>query len=68
MKTVFRSKDMWSIVEKGITEEEDNNKITETMKKDAKALCLIQQNLDELVLLRITEAKTTKQAWEMLKT
>lgn len=68
MKTVFRSKDMWSIVQKGITEEEDNNKITETMKKDAKALCLIQQNLDELVLLRITEAKTTKQAWEMLKT
>ncbi|XP_039137127.1 uncharacterized protein LOC120274664 [Dioscorea cayenensis subsp. rotundata] len=68
MKTVFRSKDLWSIVEKGIAEEADNNRLNEIMKKDAKALCLIQQNLDDRVLLRITEAKTAKQAWEVLKT
>ncbi|XP_039122119.1 uncharacterized protein LOC120258749 [Dioscorea cayenensis subsp. rotundata] len=68
MKAVFRSKDLWSIVEKGVAEEPDDNRLTEIMKKDAKAVCLIQQNLDDRVLLRITEAKTAKQAWDMLKT
>lgn len=68
MKTVFRSKDLRSIVEEGIAEEADNNRLTEIMKKDAKTLCLIQQNLDELVLLRIVKAKTTKQSRETLKT
>ncbi|XP_039135312.1 uncharacterized protein LOC120272535 [Dioscorea cayenensis subsp. rotundata] len=68
MKAVFRSKDLWSIVEKGVAEEPDNNRLTEIMKKDAKAVCLIQQNLDDRVLLRIIEAKTAKQAWDMLKT
>lgn len=67
MKTVFKSKNLWSIVEKGIIGEADNNRPTEILKKDAKVLSLIQQNLDECVLLRITEAKLAKQAWKMLK-
>lgn len=36
-------------------------------KKDAKALCLIQQAMDEPILDQIVEAATTKEAWEIIK-
>lgn len=67
LKTTFKSKDLWNIVKKGFAEEGDNNRLAEVVKKDAKALCLIQQNLDKRVLLRITEATIAKQAWDVLK-
>ena len=67
MKTLFRSRDLWGLVEKGIDEEEDEHHLSENQKKDAKALFLIQQALDERVLVRITEAQTSKQAWDILK-
>lgn len=51
-------------MEKGFSEEEDENRFKESMKKDAKGLHLIQQEqaLDERVLIRITEASTAKEA------
>lgn len=68
MKTMFRSKDLWTIIEKGFNQEGDRNRINESMKKDGKALYLIQQALAKRILIRISEAKTTKQAWEIIKT
>lgn len=54
--------------EKGFSEEEDGNRLNESMKKDAKALYLIQQALEPKILVRISEAKTAKEASEILKT
>lgn len=62
MKTMFRSKDLWNLVEKGISEEGDGVKVNESVKKDAKALYLIQQALDSRILVRISEAKIAKEA------
>ena len=62
MKTLFRSRDLLGLVEKGVDEEEDEHHLSENQKKDVKASFLIQQALDESVLVRITEAQTSKQA------
>ena len=67
MKTPFRSRDLWSLVERGVDEEQDEQHLSENQKKDANALFLIQQALDESVLVWITEAQTSKQAWDILK-
>ena len=68
MKTLFWSRDLWGLVEKGFNEDDDEVRLNENQKKDAKALYLIQQALDERILIRITEAQTSKQAWEILRT
>lgn len=67
MKTIFRSKDLWNLIEKRFSEEGDRTRINESLKKDSKALFLIQQSLDQRILIRISEAKTTKEAWEIIK-
>ncbi|XP_039123490.1 uncharacterized protein LOC120260116 [Dioscorea cayenensis subsp. rotundata] len=68
MKTMFRSKDLWKLVEKGFSEEGDATRINDSLKKDAKAMYLIQRALDSRILVRISEAKTAKEAWDILKT
>lgn len=68
MKTMFRLRNQRSLVEKGFSREKDNNKLNESMKKDVKALYLIQQALHERVLIKISKASTAKEAWEILKT
>ncbi|XP_039128947.1 uncharacterized protein LOC120265102 [Dioscorea cayenensis subsp. rotundata] len=50
MKTLFRSKDLWKLVEKGFSEEGDATRINESLKKDAKAMYLIQRALDPRIL------------------
>lgn len=67
MKTVFRSQELWELVEKGIGEGEDEARQRENKKKDAKALCLIQQAVDGPILDRIAEAETAHEAWEIVK-
>ncbi|KAH7655628.1 P-loop containing nucleoside triphosphate hydrolase protein [Dioscorea alata] len=67
MITMFRSRELWNIVEKCFNEERDENRINESLKKDAKALYLIQQALDKKVLIRISGAKIAKDTWEILK-
>lgn len=62
MKTLFWSRDLWNLVDKGYREEEDDNRLNESMKKDEKVLYLIQQALNERVLIQITEASMTKEA------
>lgn len=65
---MFRSRDLWNFIKKGFSKKEDGNRLNESMKKDAKALYLIQQAVDPKILIRISDAKTTKEAWETLKT
>ncbi|XP_039134877.1 uncharacterized protein LOC120272176 [Dioscorea cayenensis subsp. rotundata] len=67
MKTVFRSKELWELVEKGLVDGEDEVKQRETKKKDAKAMCLIQQPVDGPILDRIEAAETAHEAWEIIK-
>ncbi|GKB15468.1 hypothetical protein Tco_0849391 [Tanacetum coccineum] len=69
MKTLFRSQDLWDLVDKGCaysTSEETTNK--ENQKRDAKALFFIQQAVDETIFSRIAAANSAKEAWDTLKT
>lgn len=42
MKIVFRSQEFWDLVEKGVVKTEDEARDRENMKRDAKALSIIQ--------------------------
>ena len=42
MKTLFRSLDLWDLVEKGIDEDESEARLKEIRKRDGKALFHIQ--------------------------
>lgn len=68
MKTMFRSKRLWSTVENGFSEEGEEEVVERRREADACALYLIQQAVDEKILIRITEALTAKQAWDILQT
>jgi len=50
MKTVFQSQELWEMVDKRLGDEKDEVKMTENKKRDAKALCLIQQPVDGPIL------------------
>ncbi|XP_039146806.1 uncharacterized protein LOC120284048 [Dioscorea cayenensis subsp. rotundata] len=67
MKTVFKSQELWDLVENGWTELKDEAVERENRKRDAKALCLIQQTVDGPNLDQITEAKSAHDAWEILR-
>ncbi|XP_010277694.1 PREDICTED: uncharacterized protein LOC104612075 [Nelumbo nucifera] len=70
MKTMFTSQELWDLVEKGFEDTnptEPDQRLRETHKKDAKALFLIQQALDEKIFPRIAAGSTSTQAWEILK-
>lgn len=61
MKTLLSSKDLWKFIENGYNQDDNQDQLEENQKKDAKALFLIQQALEEKFLIRISEADTTKQ-------
>ncbi|GKD81882.1 retrovirus-related pol polyprotein from transposon TNT 1-94, partial [Tanacetum coccineum] len=63
MKTLFRSQDLWDLVDKGCADSTSENR-----KSDAKALFFIQQAVDETIFSRIAAAKSAKEAWDTLKT
>lgn len=67
MKTVFKSQELWDLVEKGVSESKDEVQERENKKRDSKALCLIQQAVDGPNLDRISEAKSAHEAWETLR-
>lgn len=66
MKTLFKSQELWDIVETGVPEG-NANQMREHRKRDSKALFTIQQALDDEIFPRISAAETSKQAWEILK-
>ncbi|KAI3789477.1 hypothetical protein L2E82_02274 [Cichorium intybus] len=67
MKTLFRSQDLWDLVENNTTEGNQDEMSKEIQKKDAKALFFIQQAVDESIFSRIAAAKTAHEAWSILK-
>ena len=81
MKSLFKSQELWSSVESGFEDdgiesvesrfeddgiEEPDQALREKRKKDAKALFIIQQALDDEVFPRIAAASTAKEAWHIL--
>ncbi|KAK2969744.1 hypothetical protein RJ640_015888 [Escallonia rubra] len=68
MKTLFKSQDLWELVENGYADpdEENNNILKENKKKDNKALLFIQQAVHETIFSRIAAATTSNEAWEIL--
>lgn len=47
MKTLFKSQELWDLVENGYPDPDDEAKLKENRKKDAKALFFIQQAVHE---------------------
>eukprot|EP00253_Pinus_taeda_P014063 PITA_14063 len=79
MKALFVCQDLWELVEDGFDEpanENEFNRLTQAekdllksnRKKDSKALVFLYQALDKSVFPRIAGAKTSKKAWQTLKT
>ncbi|XP_048619876.1 uncharacterized protein LOC125590366 [Brassica napus] len=75
MMAILGAHDVWEIVEKGFNEPENDGGLSQTQKdglrdsrkRDKKALCLIYQGLDEDTFEKVTEARTSKEAWEKLR-
>eukprot|EP00253_Pinus_taeda_P013036 PITA_13036 len=76
---MFASQDLWEFVHDGFKErahENDFNNLTHAekdllkryKKKDSKALLFLYQAVHESVFSRIAAAKTSKEAWQTLKT
>jgi len=79
MRALFASQDLWELVEDGFkepTDENEFNRLTQVEKdllksyrmKDSKALVFLYQAVHESVFPRIEAAKTSKEAWQTLKT
>ena len=79
MTALFASQDLWEIVEDGFdepTNENEFNSLTpaekdllkSNRKKDSKARVLLYLVVDQSVFPRIAAAKTSKEAWQTLKT
>ena len=78
MCTLFVSYDLWDFVENGFQNQIDDpeyttrlsvaqrNELKEKQTKDAKALFLIQQSLDEAIFPRVMAAVTSKESWDLL--
>ncbi|CAL9012663.1 unnamed protein product [Prunus brigantina] len=76
MKTIFRSHELWDLVENGyktpVKKEEELTEaerklLREHVVKDARALGIIQGAVLDQIFLRITTQENTKTAWDILK-
>ena len=70
MQTLFKSQELWELVDQGFDDPkpaEPDTQLKEKRKKDAKALFIIQQALDDEIFPRIASATTAKEAWSILK-
>ena len=68
MKTLFKSQDLWDLVENGfVNDAADEQRTKENKKKDSKALFFIQQAMHDSIFSRIAAAETSKEAWEILQ-
>jgi hypothetical protein len=79
MRTVLFSQDIWEFVIVGYRESIDQATkmaltnaewifLKENIKKDNKALSLIQQGLTETIFLKMSSAVSSKKAWGILET
>ncbi|KAK8938543.1 hypothetical protein KSP39_PZI011604 [Platanthera zijinensis] len=77
MKVLLASKELWEVVEDGVEEmtAEAEAALTnaqrvawrESKKKDKKALFILYQGVDEATFEKISDAETSKEAWEILQ-
>ncbi|KAL4377627.1 hypothetical protein GQ457_02G041370 [Hibiscus cannabinus] len=67
MQTLFKSQDLWELVEEGIAETDDAAKTKENKKKDAKALYLLQQAIHDDIFPTILSASSSREAWLTLQ-
>lgn len=72
MQTMFKSQELWEIVESGYNEPkepppEPDQKLRDNRKRDAKALFFIQTAVDDDIFPRISSAITAKEAWDIIK-
>ncbi|XP_073121219.1 uncharacterized protein [Henckelia pumila] len=65
--TLFRSQELWELVEYGYADPDEDAKLKENRKKDSKALFFVQQDVHESVFSKIAGANTAKEAWTILK-
>eukprot|EP00253_Pinus_taeda_P018864 PITA_18864 len=79
VRALFASQDLWEFVEDGFEEPADENEFNNLTqaekewlksykKKDSKAHLFLYQAVHESVFPRIAAAKTSKEAWQTLKT
>ncbi|KAE8734772.1 hypothetical protein F3Y22_tig00000715pilonHSYRG00163 [Hibiscus syriacus] len=68
MKTLFKSQDLWDLVENGYIEADKEARLRDNKKNDSKALFFIQQAVHKTVFLKIAAANTVKEAWGILQT
>eukprot|EP01018_Ginkgo_biloba_P012380 Gb_05669 [translate_table: standard] len=78
VKTFLTSQDLWTLVSTGFTEPTDENtynalitdqklELKENMKKDEKALFIIQTRIDISIFPKIAECTKSQDAWEILE-
>ncbi|KAL4353579.1 hypothetical protein GQ457_06G019510 [Hibiscus cannabinus] len=72
VKTLLRSQELWDLVEYGFIDilepdEEQEKRLKETKKNDAKALSIIQQAVHDSIFSRIAAATTSNEAWSILQ-
>lgn len=68
MKTLFRSQELWDLVDTGFADPDTDARILkENKKRDNKALYSIQQAVSEEIFGRISAARTAKEAWDILQ-
>ncbi|XP_037492803.1 uncharacterized protein LOC105643764 [Jatropha curcas] len=70
MRTMFISQELWELVENGYEDpddEQNEQKLRENKKKDAKALFFLQQAVSDEIFSHISAAATSKEAWQILK-
>ena len=67
MKTLFKSQDLWDLVENGYHDPDEEARLKENKKKDAKALFFLQQAMHETLFSIIAATTTSKQAWTELQ-
>lgn len=60
MKNLFRSQDLWELVEKSFSKQDDEPRLKENRKGDAKALCLIHHAMQRLIFSCIVMVNTAK--------
>ncbi|XP_009356290.2 uncharacterized protein LOC103947158 [Pyrus x bretschneideri] len=79
MKTIFKSYDLWNLVDKGIenaesgddSSDEEQKSVKSSMKinetRDAKALGIIQGAVSDEIFPRISNFESSKAAWDVLQ-
>ncbi|XP_017613851.1 uncharacterized protein LOC108458984 [Gossypium arboreum] len=66
MNTLFKSQELWDLVENGYPDDDGEAKLRENQKRDNKALFFIQQVVHESIFSKIVAAETAKEAWTTL--